>query len=148
MSYVTVWIHAVWSTKNRQPMLTKEIRTSLYTHIINYGRSKGIWIDVVNGYTDHVHCLFSLDKEQTIAKTMHLLKGESAHWLNESGMCKEKINWQDDYFAVSIGQSQVERIRKYINAQEEHHRKKTFAEEIEEFRIKYGWEKFESNVLG
>jgi putative transposase len=145
MSYVTVWIHCVWSTKNRQPLLTKEIRADLFRHIFDNGRSKDIWVDTVNGYTDHIHCLISLDKDQTISKIMQLLKGKSTHWLNKNRTDNEKINWQDDYFAVSVGQSQVEKIRKYIHGQEEHHRKKTFAEEVQEFMIKYGWQKIKDN---
>lgn len=83
MSYVTVWLHCVWSTKNREPLLTKEVRSELFQHILDNGRSKEIWIDTVNGYQDHVHALVSLDKSATIANTMQLIKGESANWLNK-----------------------------------------------------------------
>lgn len=148
MSYVTIWIHGVWSTKNHEPLLHKEIRPVLFQHILENGRSKDIWVDTVNGYVEHVHCLISLGKEQTIAKTMMLLKGESAYWLNKSGHCKGKLYWQDDYFAVSIGQSQVNSVRKYIQNQEEHHRKKSFTEEVQEFMVKYGWTKFGGAVSG
>src|ERR1700722_2750420 len=142
MSYVTVWLHCVWSTKNREPLLTKELRPALFQHILNNGRKKKIWVDMVNGHKEHVHSLISLDKNMTIADTMQLLKGESANWLNKSGYLKEKVYWQDDYFAVSVGQSQVEKVRNYIKGQEEHHKKKPFEQEVNEFMEKYGWTKF------
>lgn len=148
MSYVTIWIHAVWSTKNYEPLLHKEIRTVLFQHILENARKKGIWVDTVNGYAEHVHCLISLGKEQTISKIMMLLKGESSNWLNKSGLSKHKLYWQDDYFAVSVGQSQVERVRKHIQDQEEHHKKKSYLEEVKEFMEKYGWSKFAGTASG
>jgi putative transposase len=84
----------------------------------------------------------------TIANAMQLIKGESANWLNKTSYLSERMNWQDDYFAVSLGQSQVERVRNYIINQEEHHRKKSFTEEVDEFMNKYGWNKFRDEVSG
>jgi putative transposase len=146
MSYVTVWLHCVWSTKNREPILTKEIRPELFQHILDNARKKGIWIDTINGYKEHVHVLISLDKNVTIANTMQLIKGESANWLNKTGYLKEKMKWQDDYFVVSVGQSQVGRIREYIKNQEEHHRNKSFEQEVNEFMEKYGWAKIKDSI--
>jgi putative transposase len=74
------------------------------------------------------------------------MKGESANWLNKSPHLKEKVKWQDDYFAVSVGQSQLERVRNYIRNQEEHHRRKSFEQEVNEFMEKYGWTKFKDAV--
>ncbi|HTA83053.1 MAG TPA: IS200/IS605 family transposase [Bacteroidia bacterium] len=148
MSYVTIWIHCVWSTKNRKPLLVEELRQKLFLHILDNGRKKGIWIDTINDHQEHVHALISLDKNMTIANSMQLIKGESANWLNKTGYLNEKMNWQDDYFAVSLGQSQVERVRNYIINQEEHHRKKSFTEEVDEFMNKYGWNKFKDVVSG
>jgi len=146
MSYVTAWLHCVWSTKNRQPVLINDIRPELFQHIFDNGRKKGIWVDTVNGYKEHVHALISLDKNMTIADTLQLMKGESANWLNKSPHLKEKVKWQDDYFAVSVGQSQLERVRNYIRNQEEHHRRKSFEQEVNEFMEKYGWTKFKDAV--
>jgi putative transposase len=146
MSYVTVWLHCVWSTKNREPLLTKELRPELFQHIFDNGRKKGIWVDTVNGYQEHVHVLISLDKSMTIANALQLMKGESANWLNKNPDRKEKIHWQDDYFVVSVGQSQVERVRNYIRGQEEHHKHKSFDQEVNEFMEKYGWTKFKDSI--
>ena len=146
MSYVTVWLHCVWSTKNREPLLSNGIRPALFQHILENGRKKEIWVDTVNGYKDHVHALISLNKNMTIANALQLMKGESASWLNKSSSVKEKIHWQDDYFAVSVGQSQLERVRNYIRNQEEHHKHKSFEQEVNEFMERYGWTKFKDDV--
>ena len=141
MAYVRIWVHAVWGTKEREPILDKESRYKLFEHIRENARTKDIYIDFINGYTDHVHVLISLDAEQNIAKVMQLIKGEASHWANKNNIFKHKLNWADEYFAVSVSESMVDIVRNYIKNQEEHHKKKTFAEECEEFMTKYGFEK-------
>jgi REP element-mobilizing transposase RayT len=87
-----------------------------------------------------VHCLVSLNADQTIAKTLQLLKGESAFWINKNNLCKEHFEWQDEYFAVSVSESGINTVREYIKNQEAHHAKKTFQQEYEEFMKKYGFQ--------
>ena len=139
MSYLKIWIHIVFSTKNREPYLTKEIRQKVRQHIIQNCKEKDIFILAVNGYTDHLHCLVSLGKEQSIAKIAQLIKGESSFWINKNNLCSGKFAWQDDYFAVSVSESQVEIVKTYIQNQEEHHTKTSFSKEVEEFMKKYNW---------
>ena len=98
----------------------------------------GIFIDFVNGYSDHCHCLVSLAVDQNIQKVMLLIKGESSYWINKNGLTKNKFEWQDEYFAVSVNDSAVNRVREYIKNQEAHHQKKTFQEEYDAFMEKYG----------
>lgn len=146
MSWVRVWIHLVFSTKNRKPYLnTKELREQVFNHIKENARAKNIWLDAVNGYKDHIHCLISLNKEQTISKVAQLIKGESSFWINKNKLTKEKFIWQDDYWAVGVSESHFERVKNYILKQEEHHRRKTFQEEVENFMKKYGWKYVEVN---
>ena len=141
MPYTRVWIHFVWSTKNREPYLNDKIRKIVFEHIKANAKEKEIYLDSVNGYVDHVHCLISLGTEQTISKVMQLIKGESAFWVNKQGLIEHgRLEWQDEYFAVSVSESNVNAVRKYIWNQEEHHRKKTFNEEYNEFISKYGFE--------
>jgi len=139
MPYVRIWIHLVWATKSRQPFLTKDIRQKVFTHIKENALNKNIYVDFVNGYTDHVHCLVSLNQEQTIAKVVQLIKGESSFWINKNNLCKENFEWQDDYFAVSVSESGVNKVREYIKNQEVHHGVKTFQQEYDEFIEKYGF---------
>jgi putative transposase len=134
MPFVKVMIHAVWGTKNREPILTKEIRAQVIDHIIKNARSKEIYIDSIDGYTEHLHCLFGLNADMSLSKAMQLIKGESAFWINnKSGLLKSKFEWADEYFAASVSESGLDKVRAYIQNQEEHHKKKTFMEEYQEF---------------
>lgn len=143
MPYIKVWIHFVWSTKHRIPfMKTREMRQAIFNHIRENAKEKGIYIDFINGYTDHVHCLVSLGIDQSMSKIMQLIKGESSFWINKNGICEEKFEWQDEYFAISVSESIIDRVREYIKKQEEHHQKKTYAQEYDELIQKYGFEKF------
>ena len=143
MPFVKVYIHFVWSTKNRVPYLnTKEIRQQMWKHIKENAVDKGIFVDFVNGYSDHCHCLVSIGVDQTIQKVMQLIKGESSFWINKSELITEKLEWQDEYFAVSVSESMIDRVRGYIKKQEEHHHLKTFQQEYDELIDKYGFEKF------
>lgn len=142
MSFVKIWIHAVWATKNRKPFLVKEIRDKVFDHIHTNGLSKDILIDTVNGHLEHVHCLFRLKNDQTVKKVLQLIKGESSFWINQNKLTKNKFQWQSDYFAVSVRESQVESVRRYIQNQEEHHRKKTYLQEEKEFITIFGFQTF------
>ncbi|CAN5286904.1 IS200/IS605 family transposase [soil metagenome] len=143
MPYVKVKVHFVWSTKEREPFLaTKEIRKIVWQHIKENGKSKGIYIDVGNGYKDHCHCLISVGIDQTISKIMQLIKGESSFWINKQSFFNNKFEWHDEYFAVSVSESMMDRVRNYILNQEEHYKMKTYQEEYAELMLKYGFEKF------
>jgi REP element-mobilizing transposase RayT len=140
MPYLKVYIHFVWSTKNRFPFLDSyELRQKLWEHIHSNGKQKEIYIDTVNGYQEHCHCLVSLGANQTIRKVMQLIKGESSHWINNHKLCKHKFEWQDEYFAVSVSESIIDKVRNYIKNQENHHAKKSFEEEYSELIEKYGF---------
>ncbi|WP_455627861.1 IS200/IS605 family transposase [Parabacteroides chinchillae] len=138
MAYVKIIVHCVWSTKNRLPQLVNRAhRIQLFEHIRINALSKGIFIDQIGGEKEHVHCLVSLGSEQNIAKVIQLIKGESAFWFNRKWKCK--LEWQDDYFAVSVSESILDKIRKYIQNQEEHHKRKSFNEEYSEFILRYSF---------
>jgi putative transposase len=141
MSWVRVYIHFVFSTKNKVPFLSsKEIRAKVYEHIKQNASEKEIWIDSVNGYHDHMHCLVSLGKTQTISDVARLIKGESSFWINKNKLTNRKFSWQDDFWAVGVSESHVKSVRSYIKGQEERHKNIPFAEEVNDFMNKYGWE--------
>ena len=140
MPFVKIWIHAVWATKNRETLLEKSIRQNVFEHIHQNALKKDILMDIVNGYSQHVHCLFRLKNDQTVSKVMQLIKGESSFWINKQKLMKTKFQWQEEYFAVSVSESLVNAVRKYIRTQEKHHKKKTYMQEYEEFIQKYGFQ--------
>ena len=133
MSFVQIWIHAVWGTKNRDPILQKEIREKVMRHILENAKSKGFYIDCINGYKEHLHCLMTLNADLSVAKQMQLIKGESSFWLNKNKFLKGHFEWADEYFAVSVSEDKLNNVRNYINNQEEHHKKITFLDEYNKF---------------
>lgn len=142
MPYIRVWIHYIWSTKNRERMITKEIKYKLIEHIRENAKAKNIFLDFINCEPNHLHALISLGSDQTLSKVAQLLKGESSNWINKNNLIQGHFEWQDEYIAVSVSESMINKVRDYIKNQEEHHRKKSFAEEFDEFIKKYGFAKY------
>ena len=146
MPFVKVYIHFVWSTKEREPFLdSPELRKKVWQHIRENAKLKEIFIDMINGYQEHCHCLISLGPEQTMSKVMQLIKGESSFWINKHNLCKQKFEWQDQYYAASVSESVVNRVRDYIKNQEEYHKKTTFQEEYDQLMEKLGFKKFKDD---
>jgi putative transposase len=123
MSYIKIMVHCVWGTKNRQPILVTEKRLPLLAHIKKNDKKKDIFIDTIGGHTDHLHCLISLGADQNVAKVTQLIKGEASFWANKEKLMSHKLEWAEDYFAASVNESSINKVRNYINNQEEHHRK-------------------------
>jgi REP element-mobilizing transposase RayT len=137
MAYVRNWLHCVWGTKNRIPFITLQNKKEIIAHIRENAKDKGIYIDFINGYSEHIHCIISLNADQTLTKVMQLIKGESSFWINKHSIVQGKFEWADEYFAVSISESQIDKVREYIKNQEEHHSTKSWREEYDEFILKY-----------
>lgn len=140
MSFIKVYVQYVWSTKNRHHLLTDDIRSNVFKHIKENARTKNIYIDFINGYTDHVHCLISLNDDLNIGKIAQLIKGESSHWINKNKLTTDKFEWQDEYLAVGVGDDKIQSVRNYIAQQEEHHKIVSFLQEYEQFIRRYGFE--------
>lgn len=139
MSCIKVYVHYVWSTKNRIPFLTDNIRSQLFSHIRENAKSKKIYIDFINGFTDHIHMLASLNDELSIGKIAQLVKGESSHWINKNKLTDTKFGWQDEYLCVGVCDDKIDVVRNYIAKQPEHHRTISFATEYDKFIGRYGF---------
>jgi putative transposase len=142
MAYVKNWLHCVWGTKSRIPFLTDEIKKVVLDHIRDNANAKGIYIDILNGHTQHLHCLISLHPDHSLSNVMRLIKGKSSFWINKNHITKKKFSWAEEYYAVSVSESHILRVRSYIKSQEEHHRKKSWEEELDEYIKKYGFDRF------
>lgn len=140
MPFVKMLVHAVWATKDRKPLMNKENKDAICRHIREYAPSKNIHLININGWLNHLHCVLSLSVDQNIATVLGLIKGESSFWASKNLNWSEKFGWQDEYFAVSVSQSQLDVLNRYIDNQEEHHKKKTFQQEYDEFIKNYGFE--------
>lgn len=137
MSYVRVMIHAVWGTKNRAPFLNGEIVAKVIWHIKENAHQKQIYIDTINAHVDHIHCLIGLNADISIAKTLHLVKGESSHWINKNSLTNSRFEWADEYYAASVSESSIYKVRRYIQDQAQHHKKVSFSEECSWLFNKY-----------
>lgn len=131
----------MWSTKNRINLIDKSLKHELLHHIKENSISKNIHIDFHNCVSDHIHILINLHPDQKLSDVIRLIKGESSYWVNKSKLIKNKFEWQDEYIAVSVSESIINKVRDYIKNQEEHHKKLTFMDEYNEFIKKYGFGK-------
>ena len=139
-SYSRLWIHLIWETLRREPMLDKRAAALSSTNLTNYAREKNIYMKINFFNADHTHALIDLPTDKSIEQVVQLLKGSSSHWVNEQKLAKGRFAWGRGYGAFSVSHSDVERVAAYIANQEEHHRKWTYAEEYELFVERYGLE--------
>lgn len=144
MPYVKNWLHCVWGTKNRVHFLRPERKYEIISHIRTNAGSKGIYIDFLNGHSEHLHCLLLLNCDQTLSRVMQMIKGESSYWINKTKLINLKFEWADEYYGVSVSESHLNRVREYIKNQEEHHRTKTWVEECNEFMEQCGFSEYKS----
>lgn len=139
MSHVQIWLHCVWSTKNWDSSISYVFRPDLLNHFRDNAKDKKIIVDYINCQEDHVHALINMGKQQNVATIMQYLKGESAFWINSQKIFARQFAWKDDYFAVSVSHSHVEKVRNYIRNQDEHHKGMSRDDEMEMFINKYGF---------
>ena len=139
-SYSRCWLHLIWETLRREPMLDKRAAAKASVNLLEYSREKGIYMKINYFNADHTHALIDLPTNLTIEHVVQLLKGSSSHWIDQQQLLKGRFAWGRGYGAFSVSHSDVDRVAKYIAGQEEHHRKRTFAEEYELFVERYGLE--------
>ena len=138
-SYSKCWLHLIWGTLNREKILSsKEIRNQLSSYLYEYAASKSIYMKKNFVNNEHVHALIELPTSMSIEGIMHLIKGNSSHWINENKLTSTKFSWGRGYCALSISESGISKVVKYIESQEEHHRAKSFADEYQAFIKAYG----------
>ncbi|HXY01874.1 MAG TPA: IS200/IS605 family transposase [Candidatus Limnocylindrales bacterium] len=139
-TYTNVAIHALFATKGRQPWLDRELRSDLFAYMAGIIKHLGARPLIVDGFKDHVHLLFILPEQLSLADLMEKLKANSSRWLHERSPSLRNFAWQTGYTAFSVSQSSMEQVRAYIATQEEHHRKRTFHDEVVALLRKHGIE--------
>jgi len=139
-SYSRVWLHLVWATLERRPLLDQTAAAKLSAYLQEYARQKGIYMKINYVNADHVHALVDLPTHLSIEDIMQLLKGASAHWINEQNLVPGKFGWVRGYGVFSVSESVVPEVCAYIAKQEEHHRKKNFVDELKLFVERHGLE--------
>lgn len=138
-AHCELWVHLIWTTKEREPWLIKDKRWNIIEHIRKIGVFKDYHIDVVNGIEDHLHALVAFNSTQTISRMVNDLKGGSSRWINENNILELDFTfrWQRGYAAFSVSPSALRNVRNYILNQEVHHRKVGFKEEFENIKKKH-----------
>lgn len=138
-SAVTVYVHFVWTTKYRERSLLNGVRGQVKDHMIEYAATNGISVESIDVQPEHVHLLVSLTRSQRIEDITKLIKGESSHWINSNDLVPGKFGWQTGYWAGSVSYQDKDAVTRYIEAQDEHHRRKSFVEEFEKLLKEYGY---------
>ena len=144
-SYVQNHLHVVFSTKDRERLITKPMQPKLWSYMAGIARNHGVLVIANGGIEDHVHLLILLPAILPLAKAIALLKANSSKWMNEHGA---KFAWQQGYGAFGVSKSNVDTVVRYINDQKRHHQKMSFEDEFigllnrhgMEFDPKYGFD--------
>ena len=140
-SYASLFIHAVFSTHNREPVLNSNLRKRLWAYMGGIARENKIKAVSIGGTLDHAHILISIPPIVPVAKAVQLIKGGSSKWVHENFNLLRNFAWQEGYGAFSLGASQVDEVATYIARQEDHHRVRSFQEEylsfLKEHRVEY-----------
>ncbi|MGK2855845.1 MAG: IS200/IS605 family transposase [Thermoanaerobaculia bacterium] len=147
-SYNAHYVHLVFSTKGRRASLAPEVRTELFPVLIGISRNVGTTPIRVGGWVDHVHLLLALSASSQVASIVRDLKSNSSRWIHEHWPAKKGFAWQDGYAAFSVSPGKLESVKRYIETQEEHHRRLSFRDEYLAFLDAAGIVYDERFVLG
>ena len=130
-----IYIHIIYGTKNRYPYITSEIENRLHAYIAGILKNNECNAILINSMPDHIHILTTFSKNHAPAKIVEIIKKESSKWMKSEGIVG--FTWQIGYGVFSVSSSKVEVVKNYILKQKEHHKIKTFKEEVEEFFKEY-----------
>lgn len=136
-SLAKLYIHLIFSTKNRAPLLADEWRNELFHVIGGAFNNLGCQSLGVGGVSDHVHCLFQLARTLAPSDAVAKIKSSSSAWINQSHGPRVPFQWQAGYAAFSVSQSNVDAVREYIRRQPEHHATQSFQDELREWLRRY-----------
>ena len=140
-TFTQLHIQFIFAVKYRIAVIQPSWKESLHKYITGIFQKNKHKMLQINGMPDHMHILIGLHQEQSISSIIQNVKTESSKWINNKKLTPGKFAWQDGYGAFSYSKSQVPRVIRYIQQQEQHHRKKTFLEEyrsfLEAFEIEY-----------
>jgi putative transposase len=129
-SLANIVIHLIFSTKERRKYITDEIKPELHRYLATVLKNLACPAITIGSQADHVHVLFILAKTQSVSAVAEEIKKSSSKWIKAKGEAFGSFSWQRGYGAFSVSESNVEAVRKYVDGQEEHHRKMSFMEEL------------------
>ncbi len=132
-SLARLHVHLVFSTKNRDPLITDGVRGSLHAYMATVLQNLGCAPVLINSMEDHIHLLFDLARTVAVSHVVEDVKKSSSKWIKTQGEVFATFAWQAGYGAFAVSESMVETVRNYVANQAEHHRKRTFQDELREF---------------
>jgi len=131
-SYCNLLFHIVFSTKDREPWIAPPIRRRTHEYLGGAIRGEGGIALIVNGTADHVHILAKLRQDKALSKLIGEVKANSSGWISRTFKAAAGFAWQEGYGAFTVSESQIPKVRHYIERQEEHHQSVSF---LEEFKV-------------
>ena len=136
-TFTSLHYHVIFSTKNREPWISREIEERVWKFLGGIARENGMKALQIGGMPDHVHLAPALPPTQSVSKALQLLKGGSSKWIKDSLPRMRGFTWQDGYGAFTVSKSNLPEVLEYIRNQPEHHRTKTFKEEYLAFLFRH-----------
>lgn len=136
-TYTQINIHAVFSVKGRENIITRNFRDRLHEYITGIINNTNNYSLAVNGFKDHVHAFFELNPVNSVSNVLKDIKANSSKWINQNRFVLGRFSWQEGYGAFSYSRSQRDNVIKYIMEQERHHAGKTFRAEYLELLRKF-----------
>ncbi len=136
-TYAQIHLHFIFSPKFRASLIDRSWETDLYKYIGGITRTNGHKLLSINGMSDHLHMLVGFKTTQSVAQFMQDVKADSSQWINKSGFCNSRFEWQEGYGVFSYSKSQIPDVIKYIENQKNHHVKNSFLEEYKLFLEKF-----------
>jgi REP element-mobilizing transposase RayT len=147
-TYASLHYHIIFSTKNRERHISREIQQRVWAYIGGVARTHKMTALQVGGVEDHIHALVTAPATLSPSQIAQFLKGDSSKWIHEELPALHDFAWQDGYGGFTVSKSNLPVVIRYIQGQSEHHRKKTFQEEYLEFLKRHGIEYDERYVWG
>jgi REP element-mobilizing transposase RayT len=131
------YLHIVFSTKYREPLIHQPVEQELHAYLGGICKNFECHPIKIGGYTDHIHILCMLSKKIALMKLLEEVKSHSSKWMKTKGDDLKNFYWQDGYGAFSVSPRQVDTVINYIANQKVHHSKKNFQDEFRGFLKKY-----------
>jgi len=128
--YLSVYLHIIWSTKNRKDLISPEWRDRLHAYMASIARFKNAGLIEVNTQPDHIHSNLSFPSTLSIAELVNALKANSTRWIRQTFPNRRFFAWQEGYAAFSVSRSEENSVVEYIRNQDEHHRQQDFRAEL------------------
>jgi len=141
-SVTKIWIHAVWATKDLQNLITPRIERRLFAFMTSEFNDLGCHTRIINGTTNHVHCIFLLNAQKSLSEVIKHVKGGSSHYVNYHNLIPEKFAWNKGYLALAVSDANLSKVLAAVKNQNAFHLLYSFQEEINDLLVEHHLDSF------